>query len=248
MTNRSLSVTDIDYDGNHSNEIDCDANTSKFYFDPYRSTDDGHFNYDNNCEYYSNETFNQKFKSDNIFSILNLNIRSLPKKIDRLKEYLSITEHNFSIIAIQETWFKSGTTLDYYNLTDYNLETTDRVDNKVGGVGLYVSNNFEYKLRSDLCTQNEIFESCFIEINRSHNNSKNIIVGTLYRHHHHSINEFNNQLEDIINKINLENKLIYLTGDFNIDILKDKESNINDFIDLMFSFSLYPPLFLDQLV
>ena len=44
-------------------------------------------------------------------------------------------------------------------------------------------------------------------------NDKNIIIGSTYRHHHHSINEFNSYLEDIIKKISTENKLIYLAGD-----------------------------------
>ena len=47
-----------------------------------------------------------------------------------------------------------------------------------------------------------------------------MIIGSIYRHYHHSINEFDNYLEDVIKKISSENKLIYLAGDFNIDILK----------------------------
>ena len=96
----------------------------------------------------------------------------------------------------------------------------------------------DYKLRTDLNSQNEIFESCFIEINRS--NDKNIIIGSIYRHHHHSIHEFNNHLEDGIKKISSENKLIYLAGDFNIDILKNNEKYIDNFLDLIYSYSLYP--------
>ena len=60
-------------------------------------------------------------------------------------------------------------------------------------------NAIDYKVRIDLNSQNEIFESCFIEINMS--NDKNIILGSIYRHHHRSINEFNNYIEDIIKKI-----------------------------------------------
>ena len=65
----------------------------------------------------------------------------------------------------------------------------------------------------------------------------------VYRHYHHGngINEFNNQLEAVISKITLENKLFYLTGDLtNINILKDNETYIDDFIDMMYSYSLSP--------
>ena len=67
-----------------------------------------------------------------------------------------------------------------------------------------------------------------------------MIIGSIYRHHHHSINEFNNYLEDVIKKISSENKLIYLAGDFNTDILKNNEKYIDDFLDLIYSYSLYP--------
>ena len=109
----------------------------------------------------------------------------------------------------------------------------------MGGVGIYISNAVDYKVRTDLNSQNDIFESCFIEINMS--NDKNIIIGSIHRHHHHhSINEFNSYLEDIIKKISSENKLIYLAGDFNIAILKNNEKYIDDFLDLIYSYSLYP--------
>ena len=49
------------------------------------------------------------------------------------------------------------------------LETIDRIDCNVEGVGIYISNDIDYKVRTDLNSQNEIFESCFIEINRSNN-------------------------------------------------------------------------------
>ena len=48
------------------------------------------------------------------------------------------------------------------------------------------------------------------------------------------------QLETVLSKITHENKLFYLCGDFNINILKDEEKHINDFIDMIYSYSLYP--------
>ncbi len=55
-------------------------------------------------------------------------------------------------------------------------------------------------------------------------------------------NQYMIQIEPIINKITLENKLYYLVGDFNINILKDEEKYIDDFINLMYSYSLYPQI------
>ena len=109
----------------------------------------------------------------------------------------------FFSVRIQKQWKSMGKCdlknnteccFNYFNLRNYCLETVNRIDCQVGGVGLYVLNDIDYKLRDDLRCQNEVYESCFIEINRSED--KNIILGVVYRHHHKSINEFNNQLEN----------------------------------------------------
>ena len=153
---------------------------SNLYFNPSRLNEDNQYLLnDNTSEYYTDNEFVKAFTtSKNSFSILNLNIRSISKNIGKLKEYLNITEHNFSIITIQETWFTKDTCLEYHNLPNYSLETIKRIDCNVGGVGIYISNAVDYKVRTDLDSQNEIFESCFIEINLS--NDKNIIIGSIY--------------------------------------------------------------------
>ena len=79
----------------------------------------------------------------------------------------------------------------------------------------------DYKLKDDLKCQNEIYELISIEVNRP--NYKNVIIGVVYRHHHHGI-KFSNQVEVVISKITLENKPFYLTGDFNINILRIMEN------------------------
>ena len=106
-----------------------------------------------------------------------IDVIPISKNIGKLKEYLHIIKHNFSIITIQETWFTEDTCLEYYSLLDYSLESINRIDCNVGGVGIYISNAIDYKVRTDLNSQNEIFESCFIEINMS--NDKNIIIGSI---------------------------------------------------------------------
>ena len=209
--NLSAKYNNID---EHDDEImNLHDKPSKLYFNPLRQNDDNQaIIYDNTCEYFSNQDFNSNINTVNELSILNLNIRSMSKNIDKLKEHLEVLNHKFSIIAIQETWFKEDTPLNYFNLRNYCLETVNRIDCQVGGVGLYVLNDIDYKLRDDLRCQNEVYESCFIEINRSED--KNIILGVVYRHHHKSINEFNNQLETVLSKVTLENKLFYFMWRF----------------------------------
>ena len=68
---------------------------------------------------------------------------------------------------------------------------------------------------------------------------KNIIIGSIYRHHQHSIIEFKNDFDEVIKKISSENKLIYLIGDFDIDILKNNKKHIANFLDFIYPTPFY---------
>ena len=66
----------------------------------------------------------------------------------------------------------------------------------------------------------------------------------MYRSPDQDINEFNRFFEEILSKVTKnENKLFYLMGDFNINLLNhDTQSPTADFIDVLNSFSLYPSI------
>ena len=69
----------------------------------------------------------------------------------------------FTIIGLSETHLKEKPH-DFYNLPNYNMEYTNRIEREKGGVCLYISNHIKYKLRKDLCISNTNYESCFIEV------------------------------------------------------------------------------------
>ena len=52
-----------------------------------------------------------------------------------------------------------------------------------------------------------------------------------------ALNEFNNQfLDDFMNKISIENKIAYLAGDFNMNLLNvSSDNDINEFYQIMTS-------------
>ena len=89
------------------------------------------------------------------------------------------------------------------------------------GVLLYVSNNHNFKPRSDLnIYESKILESSFIDI--INQNKSNDIVGVIYRHPSMCANDFNdNHIRPLLEKLALEkNKNIFIAGDFNLDLLK----------------------------
>ena len=191
------------------------------------------------CQYMFNEDFNKKYsKAHSNFSLLHVNARSLPKNYDHFCTLLDSLEFNFSIIAVSETWFKSNTNVNIYNVKDYSFVHMCRPDRIGGGVGLYVRNGFHYKLRNDLSCITSNSEMVFIELTQ---NNKSIIVACVYRPPNSDIFHFNSSLREILEKLESEQKELYLMGDFNIDLLhSSSHGRTCEFLDMLNSFNIYP--------
>lgn len=227
-------------------DIDLESKFKNMCFNPlrYESIEKNEIENDykcNECSYMTPEQFNSNTVENNsAFTCLNVNVRSISKNFEKLKECLKATNHDFTVIGLSETHLK-GKPPEYYNLSGYKMEYVNRVGRGKGGVCMYVSNKVKYKTRKDLCIANSDYESCFIEIERK--NAKNILVGVVYRAHT-SIDNFTSDIDKVFNKMNSENKITYVMGDFNIDLLKDDTNRpIHDYIDLIYSYSLIPTIY-----
>ena len=167
-----------------------------------------------------------------------MNVRSLSKHFNDLSEYVSTLNMSFSIIGVSETWLnKSNEHL--FNIPGFNFISNIRQHKSGGGVGLYIKDDLKFKPRIDLqSTDKKLYESIFAEIIQS--NGKNIIVGCLYKPPDTSVTEFNNSISPVLSTISFENKLSYIMGDFNINIINEDHQATSDFINLMNSNSLYP--------
>ena len=194
-----------------------------------------------NCIYLTSNELNKiPISSSNAFSIFHINIHSLSKHFDDLSEYISTLNISFSAIGISETWLNNSTE-HLFNIPGYNFISNIRQHKSGGGVGLYIKSNLKFKPRIDLqSTDNRLYESIFAEIIQP--NSRNIIVGCIYKPPDTSVTEFNNSISSILSTISFENKLSYIMGDFNINILNENHQATNDFINLMNSNCLYPAI------
>ena len=78
-------------------------------------------------------------------------------------------------------------------------------------------------------------EFMFTKITKAKGIQKSIIVGNTYRSPSSNIDKFFERLETILNGLNRhKNKLILLTGDFNVDLIKhDTDANSQRLIDIM---------------
>ena len=231
-------LTDVDfqkYDKMLFNPLRFEHNTTSKAYNDVTCADNIH-----KCSYLTPEQFradrNEISRKNNF---LNVNIRSLSKNSDSLRECIKSLDCKFDVIGISETHLKDKPN-DLLRIDGFNIEYTNRIGREKGGVCMYISEELKYKLRTDLCQANPNYESCFIEIE---NKNKNVIVGVVYRAHT-PIDSFMKDIEPIYRKINSENKHVYIMGDFNIDLLKtDVHRPIHDYVDFIYSFSMLPSIY-----
>ena len=142
--------------------------------------------------------------------------------------------HHFREIYITVSGYK------YFDMEGYDFISVHRDSKKGGGIGMYVDSELQHKSRNDLSINiNETIESTFIEITTEI--GKNIVVGVIFRPPNNKIEAFENAINETLSKIDKENKICYLMGDFNIDLLKSESCEFaNRFIEQLFTSSFYP--------
>ena len=147
----------------------------------------------------------------------------------------------YQAICTQRTWVHIPGYRDLVNLEGYIFLSKHRTYKKKGGVGLYLKNNLNYKIRQDIVSDYEIFELLSIEIINPLN--RNIIVTFVYRPPGTDMNDFNSLMGSLCDKLRSENKIVYWAGDFNIDLLNaETHKTTNDFLNIMYSNSFYPAI------
>ena len=238
--------------GNNVNEQDMDR-LSHLKFNPFDAdsnivltSNNENLNYSAkiNCEYYLPNDFSRLMKTanitkDNIFSMTHLNIRCLNNKLDSLKQLLNSLHLPFQIIGLTETWL-NDTNNDIFKLDDYDFVDANRTSRNGGGVGIYITKDINFELHRDLNINDEnIMESTFAEIITP--NKKNIVIGVIYRPPNSKFNSFENEINQILSKIDKENKICYLMGDFNIDLLKSESCDFaGKFFEQLITSSFIP--------
>ena len=198
-----------------------------------------------NCCYYRDSAFNKKCSDMNVsesyFGIIHFNIRSVSKNLNSAEIFLTNLKFKFSVIALTETWLNPSN-CECYSLPGYVMETKCRNVRSGGGVALLINDNIEYYVRNNLNEFCEKMESLFIEIPKSAiATTKNVIIGVTYRPPGGNIDDFNLIFSNVVNKLKQENRLIYILGDFNINLINaDSHQQTSNFLDIMYSASIFP--------
>ena len=133
------------------------------------------------CNYETAEDLNGVIGGNNLisFSLFHLNARSLVKNQDALAHLLANVNHKFSVLAKNETWVKESNVNDL-SFEGYNFVSNHRANKIGGGVGLFIDQNFSYKILPEFNVSDaNIIESLFVEVCIPRH--KNIITGVIYR-------------------------------------------------------------------
>ena len=135
-----------------------------------------------------------------------------------------------------------------FNITGYHclqFHTRSDTDDGRGGVRLFINSNFTYVKRDDLSVFiPHVNESVFFEIQI--NERKTITVGVVHRPNtppRADIDIFMLKIIEIQSKRKEENKVSYLMGDFNIDLLKvNIHAKTNEFVNDVISQGFLPKI------
>ena len=92
-----------------------------------------------------------------------------------------LQEHPFDILTLSETWLKDDVNLlNYVQIPGYKFSYKNRNERRGGGVGLYIKDSIEYKVRHDLNKIDESIEHLWIEC-KGNNCNKSYLVAALYQ-------------------------------------------------------------------
>ena len=177
-------------------------------------------------------------------SIIHINIRSLnkPENFEALHEFLTLLPYSLDIVCVSETRLK-GNPLINISLPDYNFVHSDSVTN-AGGVAVYVSTKYKFKLDCDLEMILNGWEELWLNIKTNDISNQKFTVGVIYRHPNYSnstVKEFSEALCNSINKTTNRKDTFYLLGDLNIDLTVNKRSLSSlDFLNSLISCGSLP--------
>ena len=198
---------------------------------------------DNSCNYYEISEMKDNIPTCQYdFRVMHYNIRSMPKNFESFKMKLAELDDegfNFDFILLCET-FLSDKNYKLFNIDGYSKIEKHRKTMQHGGVALFISNSYQFKVREDLSIFNEgQFESIFIEV--SMNNEKSIIVGEIYRVPNSDQKEFLESYDKIVSIVTQEKKDLIIGTDQNLDLLKsDVDKITKDFLNYNYSKGILP--------
>ncbi|KAG5881107.1 hypothetical protein JTB14_024352 [Gonioctena quinquepunctata] len=168
--------------------------------------------------------------------VFHQNVQSLNNKVNDLEAF--ICDKNFDIVCLSELWL-SEEQISALNIYDLQVATwTARETARGGGTGIYIKPTLEYKALDNIkaLSIDKCVEVCGIFVKEL----KTCII-LVYRSPSGNFETFLNTLNNVLNQISMEQKIILL-GDFNVHFCTE-ETECTQLCDLLGTFGLKQTIF-----
>ena len=171
-------------------------------------------------------------------SVLSGNIQSSNAKFDEFSSFVDrVNTHNpISAILLQECWIDDSAidSLAMFNLKDYNMVYQTSRCCRHGGLLIYIHKQFKYTLIDTINQDATGWEYLCVEMSY-----QKYLLCNVYRKPGEIVDEMNAFLAEfstLLQKVKNLNKLSYICGDYNIDLLKLKVNpRFGEFFDHIIS-------------
>ena len=140
-------------------------------------------------------------------------------------------DSKIDILLINATKLDSTVHDSYVYIPGFEIVRKARRVNgrKGGGVCIYLLTNLNYRIRDDF--NNDDLECLFVEISKPRSSA--FLVGTCYRPPNSSPERFN-EFGIVIDKIDAENKEVYILGDVNCNLLPEASVYYSSYLTNIF--------------
>ena len=168
----------------------------------------------------------------NSFKILSHNIRSFSANSDTFLSSLT-NENSFpEVMVLTETWFYENNCQEIDGYSSFHVTRPTRS----GGVSVYVKSSFNSEILNTLSRCDETIEICTVKIRIS---GTILYLLAVYRPQQDSVDNFISSLNSILDHDQVRNKFCIITGDLNINLLRE-DIDTNNFLYNMYTYHFIP--------
>ena len=150
------------------------------------------------------------------------------------------------MICLQETWCLEKNGYPHMDIPGYRCASKYATCGDKGGVATYISDRLSFDIIESPIYSSNVWENLFVRV-RSPKGGDSVIIGNIYRPPRDRadlLTTFRDEVKYTINSF--ENcQQMYLTGDYNLDLLKcDSNPTTNSFFELLCSSGYFPKILL----
>ena len=203
--------------------------------------------------YYDFDGFIEVSKSKKkVFSLITLNCQSLNAKFTELNLFLQEiinSSCHIDALCLQETWLSDNSDTSLFDIDGYTLISKGKASSRHGGVAIYLSDNFCFKILP-FESRSNIWDGLFIEIHETVDhvigNKKKLIIGNIYRPPRNRVDNYQTFIEEIneiMSDLQRQRQEVIIVGDFNLDLLKIRSNvHIKDYFDMVIANGFIPKI------